>query len=450
MKKNDILQLQIIRHTHDGQGIAYLPDGRVCFVAGALAGEDTAVKLLKLGKRAAWGLAVSRTADAPERIPLDCPYYPKCGGCQTRHMSYEAELAAKHQHVADVLARIGGFDDIQFEIFGAYHTNGYRNKAIFPIGGTPDAPQIGFYRARSHQIIDVNFCLLQHPAVALVRQVVLAWMTAHRIAPYNELTHHGLLRHLLVRTNQSGEVLVCLLANDKSLPHTDSLCAALQESVPRLRGVVFGQNTRHDNVILGESFQTLWGDDALTETLSGLTYRIGIDAFFQINHAQTQRLYAVAASYAALTGAETLLDLYCGVGSIGLTMANKAARLVGVEVVEQAVLNARENARSNGVENAHFLCGDAGEVAAALLLKKSTPDVIVFDPPRKGLSLEALDAAVSMAPNRMVYVSCDPATFARDARLLADRGYALTGLTAVDLFPRTKHIECVGCFIHLR
>ena len=450
MKKNDILHLNIARHTHDGQGIACLPDGRVCFVAGALAGEDTAVKLVKLGKRAAWGLAVSRQADAPVRITPDCPYYPKCGGCQTRHMSYEAELAAKHQHVADVLARIGGFSDIQFEILGAHHTNSYRNKAIFPIGGSVDAPQIGFYRARSHQIIDANFCLLQHPAAAIARQVVLAWMTAHAITPYNELTHQGLLRHLLVRSNQSGEVLVCLLANGKNLPHADTLCAALRESVPRLCGVVFGQNTRHDNVILGEHFETLWGDNALTETLCGLTYRIGIDAFFQINHAQTERLYSLAADYAALTGCETLLDLYCGVGSIGLTMADKAAMLIGVEVVEQAVSNARENARSNGVENAHFLCGDAGEVAAALVLKKNTPDVIVFDPPRKGLSLEALEAAVSMQPDRMVYVSCDPATFARDARLLAERNYALVDLAAVDLFPRTKHVECVGRFIHTK
>ena len=449
MKKNDIVQLHIARHTHDGQGIAHLPDGRVCFVSGALAGEDTAVKLLKLGKRAAWGLAVARKSDASERTPPDCPYFPKCGGCQLRHMSYEGELAAKKQHVADALHRIGGFEALDFVIFGAHHTNGYRNKAIFPIGGTAEAPQIGFYRARSHQIVDVNFCLLQHPAVALVRQVVLAWMTLHAVAPYDERTHHGLLRHLLVRTNQSGEVLVCLLANGKRLPHADTLCAALRESVPLLRGVVFGQNTRQDNVILGERFETLWGDDALTETLSGLTYRIGIDAFFQINHSQTERLYAIAADYAALTGGETLLDLYCGVGSIGLTMANKAARLIGVEVVEQAVLNARENARSNGVENAHFLCGDAGEVAAALLLKKSTPDVIVFDPPRKGLSLEALEAAVSMQPDRMVYVSCDPATFARDAKLLTDRGYRLTNLAAIDLFPRTKHVECVGRFVHL-
>ena len=449
MKKNDILQLQIARHTHDGQGIAHLPDGRVCFVSGALAGEDTAVKLIKLGKRAAWGLATERSVDAPARIQPDCPYFPKCGGCQLRHMNYEEELVAKKQHVADVLHRIGGFESVDFVIIGANHTNSYRNKAIFSIGGTAEAPQIGFYRARSHQIVDANFCLLQHPAAARVRQVVLAWITAHAIEPYNELTRHGLLRHLLVRTNQSGEVLVCLLANGRRLPHGDSLCAALREAIPQLRGVVFGQNTRQDNVILGERFQTLWGDDALTETLCGLTYRIGIDAFFQINHAQTERLYQIAADYAALTGSETLLDLYCGIGSIGLTMAKNAARLIGVELVETAVENATENAAANGITNAEFFCGDAGEIAENLAASGSRPDVIVFDPPRKGLSLETLEAAVSMQPHRMVYVSCDPATFARDARLLTQRDYALTHLTAVDLFPRTKHIECVARFVHL-
>ena len=444
MKKNDIIQLHIARHTHDGQGIAHLPDGRVCFVSGALAGEDCTVKLIKLGKRAAWGLAVSRSADAPERIQPDCPYFPKCGGCQLRHMSYDAELAAKKQHIIDVLHRIGGFDLTDFVILGANHTNSYRNKAIFPVGGTTEAPQIGFYRSRSHQIVDVSFCLLQHPAAALVRQTVLAWMTAHAVAPYDERTRCGLLRHLLVRTNQGGEVLVCLLGNGKALPHADALCAALRESVPRLRGVVFGQNTRHDNVILGERFETLWGDDALTETLCRLTYRIGIDAFFQINHAQTERLYALAADFAALTGGETLLDLYCGIGSIGLSMADRAARLIGVEVVETAVRNAAENAAANGIANAEFFCGDAGEIAESLAASGSRPDVIVFDPPRKGLSLEAIDAAVSMRPDRMVYVSCDPATFARDAKLLAERGYALADFAAADLFPRTKHVECVG------
>lgn len=444
MKKNDILPITVQRHTQDGQGIAQLPDGRICFVAGALAGERGQMRLLKLGKSVAWGRMEQRENDSLARIVSDCPYYPTCGGCQTRHMSYEAECEAKQQHVADVLARIGGYAGLDFEIIGADYTARYRNKAIFPVGGTVEQPHIGFYRGRSHDVVDVADCLLQHPSTALVRQTVLDWIRRFRIAPYNEARHKGFLRHILMRSNRQGEMLVCLLGNGGELPHAAALCQMMAEAVPKLVGVVFGENRRKDNVILGERFTTLYGQAELRETLCGAQYRIGVNSFFQINPAQTELLYAKAAEYAQLSGRETVLDLYCGIGSIGLSMAQGAKRLIGVEIIEQAVENARENAESNGVDNASFFCGDAGDIAARFAASGEAPDVIIFDPPRKGLSQQAIDAALSMQPQRMVYVSCDPATFARDVKLFHTQGYALQKLCAVDLFPRTKHVECVG------
>lgn len=450
MRKNEILELEIERHTADGQGIAHLPDGRVCFVAGALAGEVCRVRLMKLGKTVAWGRVEERLSTSAERVESDCPYYPKCGGCQTRHMSYQAETAAKRQHVLDTLSRIGGISREDIVIFGSENTERYRNKAVFPIGGTVNAPMIGFYRERSHDLVDIADCLLQHPAATTARQVVLTWMKEEGIAPYDEGEKTGIARHLLVRTNCQDEALICLLCHCAVPPKSmAALAQKLTEEIAGFRGLVFGSNMRGDNVIFGDRFETISGADHITETLCGIEYKIGVNSFFQINRNQTEILYKKAAEYAALTEEEILLDLYCGIGSIGLSMAKHTKEIIGVEVVENAVKNARENAAENQIKNASFFCGDAGEIATRLVQEHRRPDVVVFDPPRKGLSLEAINAAVAMEPSRMVYVSCDPATFARDVRILREKGYELTELTAVDLFPRTKHVECVGRLIKI-
>ncbi len=425
-------------YSSEGHGVARI-DGQVVFVKGALAGERCLATIEHIGHRSAWAGVDELLAPSPERSVPDCPYYPLCGGCQTRHMTYAEELRFKADKVKNALRRIGALEVEQVPIHGAAHPDRYRNKVQFPAS---PGPAIGYFQERTHTVIDVSDCLLTPALCAPIRSAVKDWMETSHVPAYDEHTHTGLLRHLYIRANAQGETLACLLANGHSLPQETLLVEALRAAAPKLIGVSLGVNTSRSNVILGDSYRTLWGRDYLMDTLCGLTFQLSVPSFFQVNRPQAEVLYALARDFAGLTGAETLLDLYCGTGTIGLIMAAGAKEVIGVEVVPQAIADARENARRNGVANARYLCADAGAAAAQLAQEGVRPHVVVVDPPRKGLAPQVIGTLLAMAPQRIVYVSCDCATLARDLKLLGE-GYALTRAEAVDMFPRTHHVETV-------
>ena len=435
-----VLPLTVERYGSGGEGVAHLPDGMTCFVQGALRGERCLVRLDKVGRSCAWGTATEILSPSPARQVVDCPYFSACGGCSLRHMDYGEELSFKRQKVQDALTRIGGSDVVVETILGAADTTRYRNKVQFPVA---PGPAIGFYRARTHRVVDVEDCLLQSTDAAALRRAVKDWMVRYRVSSYDERAHKGLVRHVYVRTNAAGESLCCLVVNGTSLPHEDALVDALRQAVPTLVGVVLGVNQAKTNVILGERYRILWGTDTLEERLQGLTFRLSVPSFFQVNLAQTEVLYDQAVELAALTGSETVLDLYCGIGTISLTMARRAGRVIGAEVVPQAIEDAKANAARNGVTNAEFFCGDAGAVAGKLAQDGLRPQVICVDPPRKGLGPEVPAILAGMGPARIVYVSCDPATLARDLARFVPLGYSARTARAVDLFPRTPHVETV-------
>ena len=441
-KKNASLTLEITGYTAEGMGVARW-EGRVVFIPGTILGERWEVQLLKVKTNVAWGRAVRLLAPSPERVELDCPLAGRCGGCQYRHMTYEEELRAKRQRVQDALTRVGGVSLELPQVLGAETPLRYRNKVQFPVAQEKRGLAVGYYRARSHDVLDVDDCLLQPEAVTTLRRAFKGWMERYRVPAYDEGTCQGLIRHLYVRTNQAGEALCCVVANGTRLPHAPELVQSLRQAAPALAGLVLNTNTKDTNVILGPNYRTIWGRDFLEERLCGMTFRLSVPSFFQINRAQTERLYAQALEFAGLTGQETVLDLYCGVGTISLALAQRAGQVIGTEIVPEAVQDAQANAARNQVDNARFLCGDAGEAAFQLAAEGVRPQVICVDPPRKGLAPEVPEILASMAPERIVYVSCDPATLARDVKRFGELGYPAVKAQAVDLFPRTAHVETV-------
>ena len=440
-KKNDVLPLTIESIGLNGEGIAHL-DGQVVFAAGGLPGEVCRIRLEKVGRSAIWGRVVGVEAPSPERIVPDCPHFPRCGGCQFRHMSYPAELEAKRRRVEDALRRVGGLDLAVPVILGAKHTERYRNKVQFPVAPGPAGPRVGFFRARSHDVVDVADCRLQPPEAAALAQALREWMGTYAVPAYDERAHTGLVRHLFLRFARSG-ILCCVVVNGEALPREAELVSALRAAAPRLTGVALSVNRERTNVVLGRALRTLWGEDFLEDELCGLTFRLSVPSFYQVNRDQCEVLYGRAVDLAGLTGRETVLDLYCGIGTISLVMARRAGRVVGAEIVPAAVEDARANAARNGIANAEFFCGDAADAAGRFAREGLRPDVICVDPPRKGLAPEVIDAMVQMAPERIVYVSCDPATLARDLSRLVPQGYRPQTALAVDMFPRTAHVETV-------
>ena len=438
-REGQLCRLVINGYASDGAGVARL-DGMVVFVQGGIRGEACDVRLTHVGRSALWGRVEEVVNPSPARIFPRCLHYTKCGGCQFRHMNYAEELEAKRIRVEDALRRLGGADIHVSAILGAEQVDRYRNKAQFPVA---KGPRIGFYRPRSHDVIDVDDCLLQGEAAARLRGAVKEWMAEYSIPAYNERTFTGLVRHVYVRTNRAGRSLCCLLVNGRGVPREAELVRALRRAEPNLAGVVLGVNEKHNNVILGDSYRTLWGEDFLSDTLCGLTFRLSVPSFYQVNPAQTEVLYGKALEFAGLTGAETVLDLYCGIGTISLVMARKAGMVWGGEVVPQAVDDAIANAQRNHIENARFLCADAGEAARYLEGEGGRPDVVCVDPPRKGLAEDVVDTIADMGPQRVVYVSCDPGTLGRDVKRFAGRDYTLKKAVAVDMFPRTAHVETV-------
>ena len=442
IRKNSVHNLEITGYTAEGMGVSRL-EGRVVFVPGTIQGEQWQVQLLKVNKNVAWGRGVELLRPSPERVEPDCPLYGRCGGCQFRHMTYEEELRAKEQRIQDALTRIGGLNLKLSGVIGSENTERYRNKVQCPVALEKKGLAVGYYRSRSHDVLDTPDCLLQPQSVTELRAAFKTWMEEYHIPAYEEADGSGLVRHLYVRTNRRGETLVCVVVNGRKLPREEALVECLRRAQPQLAGVVLNENTRDTNVILGPSYRTLWGRDWLEEELCGLTFRLSVPSFFQINHAQTQRLYALALDFAGLTGEETVLDLYCGIGTISLALAQKAKKVIGAEIVPQAIEDAKENAQRNGLTNAEFFCGDAGAVAEKLAQDGVRPQVICVDPPRKGLGPEVPAILAGMEPERIVYVSCDPATLARDVKRLGELGYQAVRARGVDLFSRCAHVETV-------
>ena len=439
LKENNIYTATVEGYSSEGLGIVRI-EGAVVFVPRAIRGEEIDLKITKVMKTAAAGEIVKIRKPSPERTKPECPYFGKCGGCDFQHMSYTEELSAKRQRVQDALTRIGGIDVAVEEILGAKDPMHYRNKSQYPVGADG---AIGFYQARTHKVVPIDRCLIQSEISDRTAKAVGEWMKRYKIAPYDERTHKGLIRHIYVRVNKKGESLCCVVANGRQVPREPELAAYITAAAPRTVGVVLNTNTAVGNVILGDKYRTLWGKDFLMDTLCGLDFKLSVPSFYQVNRAQAEVLYGKALEFAALTGEETVLDLYCGTGTITLCLARQAKKAIGAEIVPPAIEDAKENARRNRIENAEFFCGDASDIATKLEKEGLRPDVITVDPPRKGLAPEVIASIAAMGPGRVVYVSCDPATLGRDLKIFKEFGYATRRAVAVDMFPGTRHVESV-------
>ncbi len=444
LEKGKIYEALISDYTAEGQGVAKV-EGCAVFIPNAIAGERVLVRIEKAQKTWAAGKITEILEKSPHRVQRECPISASCGGCDFWHMDYEEECRLKADRVKQALNRIGGESLEEMPILSAPTCLGYRNKAQYPTASRKGRAYAGFYRAGTHQVVENSRCRILPGETDRVKDLVIDYVNQFKISVYDEEAHKGLLRHIYVRRGAvSGQVLVCLVLNGRKLPHPEALVERLK-TVPGFTTLVLSVNTKRGNTILGEEFITLYGSGFIEDTLCGLKFRLSARSFYQVNHHQAQRLYEAAISQAEITKADTVLDLYCGVGTITLCMAKAAGKVIGVEVIPQAVEDARENAKRNGIENAEFFCGDAGAAALELEEKGIKADVVVVDPPRKGLNADAIEALARFAPRRIVYVSCDPATLARDVALLKERGYQLKNALAADLFPRCAHVECVVC-----
>lgn len=448
LKKNQIIPLTIESVTITGNGVGHY-DTVAVFVPMTARQDELDVRIVKVMSHYCFGIIERIRKPSPDRIPSDCPAYKKCGGCQLRHMTYEAELREKALWVADAIQRIGGFSLEPLPILPSLKANGYRNKAQYPFGEDENGIFCGFYAPRSHRVIRSGACPLQPALFSEIAESVCEFAMEYKLPLYDEKRGTGLLRHLYLRQAEvTGEVMVTLVLNGRELPHAGAFIQMMTERFPTVASLLINCNTQNTNVILGRENIVLWGKDHITDRLSGVTVDLSPHSFYQVNHDGAEQLYQEAAEMAALAPGNLLLDLYCGAGTIGLSMAEQAGRLIGVEIVESAVLNARKNARRAGRTNAEFIIADAAKAAEKLAAEGLRPNVIVLDPPRKGCDEKTLEAVVRMAPDRLVMVSCNPSTLARDLKFLAGKGYIPQKVRPVDLFPRTAHVETVVLLEH--
>ncbi|MBQ5418284.1 MAG: 23S rRNA (uracil(1939)-C(5))-methyltransferase RlmD [Oscillospiraceae bacterium] len=443
IKKNDIIELEITGTSSDGSGVGRY-GGVAVFVPSAAVGDVISCRIVKVNKNMCFGIIDGIITPSADRIPdPGCAAYPKCGGCVYRHISYEAELRTKDDAVRQAFRRIGGvypeFDDI---LGGT--SDRYRNKAEYPLTYIDGRAAAGFYASRSHRVVPCADCKLQPEIFSRITDDILRFVNENTIPLYDEKTGKGLLRHIYIRRGaHSGETMVCLVVTSQDESFSP-LAAAMTEKYPEIKSFVLNINPKNTNVITGEKCITLAGNSTITDIMCGRKIILSPLSFYQVNTLQAEKLYAVAKGYAlsGRTRINTLLDLYCGAGTIGLSFADVTDRLIGCEIIPQAVENARENARANGTD-AEYYCGDAGKISQMLAESGTRPDVIVIDPPRKGCDAATLSAIAEMAPERVVMISCDPATAARDTAILTGYGYKAERARAVDMFPRTKHVECV-------
>ncbi|MBR3148605.1 MAG: 23S rRNA (uracil(1939)-C(5))-methyltransferase RlmD [Eubacterium sp.] len=441
IKKNDDIILDIENMTNEGSAVGHY-DGIAVFVRGAVTGDRIVAHIIKTSKRYCIGIVKDIITKSPSRIESDCPVSAKCGGCSFREMTYDEELRFKKSRVEDAVKRIGHLDVPVNSVIGADRLDHYRNKAQYPVVINGGELTAGFYAYKSHRIIPCASCRLQAPEFEECLDAFSRWLKAADVTSYDESTGRGQLRHIYLRKTSLGEIMACAVINGSEVPMQQVLIDELCK-IDGMRSVCVNFNTQNSNVILSADTEILWGSDTICDVLLGKKFEISPNSFYQVNHDQCEKLYKKAAEYAELSGSETLLDLYCGAGTIGLTMADSVKALYGIEIIPQAVKNAAKNAEINGITNAEFICGDANYGAEVLRKRGVKADVVILDPPRKGCSPDLLDTVCSIAPKRIVYVSCDSATLARDLEILSKKGYTAAEITPVDMFPRTPHIECV-------
>ena len=444
LRKNDVFEMTCESFGQDAQGVCR-HEGMAVFVPELLPGERALVRIVKPEKRYAFGRVERLLEASPERRQPPCPIARRCGGCSCLHMSYETSLRFKREQVQALLERVGGLSIEVPPVLGMEHPFAYRNKGAYPVALRNGEPVCGFFAPRSHDLIPLpeSGCLIQGSASHAAVQAVLAWMRESGAPAYDEVTGRGLVRHVVTRTTTSGALMAVPVVTARTIPQPQRLVSLLHEAVPGLASVCLSVNPRRSNVILGEELHTLWGGDTMEDTLCGLTFSVSPLSFFQVNPAQTERLYGLALDFAGLTGCETVVDAYCSAGTISLLLARREKRVIGVEIVPQAIENARANAARNGVENAEFIVGATEEVLPRLVADGLRPDVIVVDPPRKGCERPVLDAILAARPERVVYVSCGAPTLARDARILCEGGYGVEAVQCVDMFCWTGAVETV-------
>ncbi len=450
LRRNDLFEMTCDAFGQDAQGVCR-HEGMAVFVPGMLPGERAVVRIVKPEKRYAYGRVEQLLLASPDRREPFCPAYKRCGGCSCQHMRYETSLEFKRGQVQELLRRVGG---IAFDVppaLGMDEPFAYRNKGTYPVGMQGGEPVCGFFAPRSHDLIPLpeNGCRILPQASYRAAQAVLRWMQECGADAYDEQTGRGLVRHVMTRTAVSGAMMTVLVTSRAQIPAQDALVRGLREAVPEIRSVVQCVNPGRTNVILAGEMRTLWGADEMEDTLCGLRFAVSPLSFFQVNPAQTERLYRLALDFAGLTGAETVVDAYCGAGTISLLLARRARRVVGIEIVPQAIENARRNALRNGVQNAEFLCAAAETALSDLVARGLRPDVIVLDPPRKGCDPAVLQAILEARPDRVVYVSCGAPSLARDAKTLAEGGYRIERVQCVDMFCWTGEVETV-CQLVLR
>lgn len=444
VKTGKTYNIEIEDISSDGQGVGRV-NGFTVFVHGALPGDKAIIKIDKVSKKYAVGHVIDMIEPSSYRVDPLCPVADRCGGCHMQALDYKAQLAYKARHVKDALKHIGGLENVQvMDAIGMDEPWRYRNKAQIPVAVSGKDIAMGFFAIGTHDVVDIDACPIQHPVVDDVIKVFKDYIKRYGISVYDEKNGRGLLRHVLVRVGfNSGQVMVVPIINGSELPHQAELIAMLSGSVPGLTSVVLNINRQKTNVILGKECRTLYGSDHIVDQLCGLTFKISALSFYQVNPIQTEVLYNKAIEYARLDGSQTVLDAYCGIGTISLIAAKKAKKVYGIEEVSQAIEDARENARINGINNVEFICGKAEDVIYRFIEDDVPIDIIIMDPPRKGCDPAFLEAAVQLSPPRMVYVSCNPATLARDLRYLHEHGYKVVEVQPVDLFPHTVHVETI-------
>lgn len=447
LKKNDVLTGQVVDLTHEGHGVVKI-DRYPIFIPNTLIDEKIEYKVIKVKKNFAIGKLIKVITESDARVEPPCIYYYKCGGCQLQHMSYQAQLNMKKEQVVNLFHRKAKFTNTVIkDTVGMEDPWRYRNKSQIPVGLSKDQqPIMGFYRQRSHDIIDMESCLIQDQQHQQVMNDLKQLISELNISVYNEKTKKGLLRHLVVRTGHyTNQLMIILVTNGKAFKQAESLVDALVRKYPNVTSIKQNINDAHSNVIMGPQSITLYGEEEIEDQLSEVTFNISDQSFYQINSHQTEKLYQQALDYAQLTGDEIVLDTYCGIGTIAIYMAENARHVYGVEVVPSAINDANQNATKNQLENTTFVCGKAEEVILKWKAEGIRPDVVMVDPPRKGCDETFLETILELNPKRIVYISCNPSTQQRDAHIL-NHQYDLKEITPVDMFPQTTHIETVTLF----
>ena len=442
--KNDRITVYIEDLTHDGNGVAKV-DGYPLFIHGALPQETVEVHVLKILKNYGFAKVLTIIQPSPDRVEAPCEYFKQCGGCQLQHLSYEGQLKWKQSMVENVMKRLGKIDAPVLPVKGMDNPWAYRNKAQIPFAQSEAGPIAGFYKTKSHQIVNMDHCLIQTAEADAVLANLKKELFKLDLPPYNEATHNGQLRHVVIRKGRAtNEVMVVLVTKSAKLPQKDAVIETIQHLVPNVTSIVQNVNSDKTNVIFGNKTITLWGKDTIEDTIGDVRFEISARSFYQVNPEQTEVLYKQALDYAQLEGNERVIDAYCGIGSISLSLAQKAGHVMGVEIVPQAIEDAKRNAEINGFTNTYFEAGPAEEVIPRWYAEGKEADVLMVDPPRKGCDEALLNTIIEQKPKRVVYVSCNPATLARDLRILEDGGYKTQEVQPVDMFPQTTHCEAVA------